>query len=196
MRDDRNFDEYYWENYFRERDKENRQYISELPKYIYLPGETIILKKNFQIENSQLNNYTEFEDFENFDEVFGDEQEQQHPMMKKILELARTWLLIQNSALENSEKKIGLRVNALLAIAVEKLSIILQATDDNPSLTIAYCKRLRSELSKCEELMRKIAKHSNYLETIIIEKTTILAEISEFISDTIFNLRKKKTTQS
>lgn len=194
MKDDRTFDEYYWENYFRENDKKNQQYISELPKYIYLPGENIVLKESLQIAYSHSRDNSEFEDLDCLDEVF--EKQEKHPMTKKILELARTWLLIQNAALENREKKLGLRVSALLAIAAERLSTILSVADDDPGLTIAYCKRLRSDLSKCEELMREIAKHSAHLQATIAEKTAILAEISEFTSDTIFNLRKKKTTQS
>ncbi len=194
MKNYNTFDEYQWEYFFREEEKNVRNYISLLPKYIHLPGEDIILNSHNVEQNNAQCEYYDDED-ENTEDVFREENVQA-PVIKKIIELSRSWLLIQNAALSDEEKILGLQISAFLAIASGRLLAILDAVaEDNPGFAIAHCKHVRIELSRCEELMRKISSSAPHLKKIISEKISALAEISELVSDKIFDLRKKKANQ-
>ena len=195
MKNYNTFDEYQWEAFFREEEKNVRKYLNELPKYIDLPGEDLILSGN---DPQQFDFYNEAYEYEYDDpEDFIWEEEIQAPVLKKIIELSRSWLLIQNATLGGEEKILGLQITAILAMISGRLQAITSAdAEKNNGFIIAHCKHIRAELSKCEEIMRKINNHSPRLQKIINEKISVLAEISEFISDKIFDLRKKKTTQN
>ncbi|HOK04718.1 MAG TPA: hypothetical protein P5270_05845 [Victivallales bacterium] len=180
-------DEFKWEKLFREEEKSVRDYLDLLPKYIYLPGEDMLMSgQKAETESFDSEDNDEEEDFE-----LSWKKHKDSIIVEKLLKLSKSWLLIQNAVLSNKEKPIGLRISALLAMSTGRLLTVISSSNENPEFCVANYKRLRKEFCTCENNMRALIKLSPQISGLIEEKIHVVMELIAFASDKIFEFRKK-----
>jgi len=185
--------EFEWEEIFREDDARIRKYMEELPRFIHVPGEDeITIGEDIPPENPSLPEQDEDDEDDSGENTPDWRERKGAEIMKKLLRLSRAWMLVQNAALSGPEKRMGFKATTLLAMASGHLMSAVNFGEENPDFAIAHCKRLRGDLSDAEAVMMRIMRARPEFRRIVEEQILALAEISEMVSDRIFELRRNR----
>jgi hypothetical protein len=185
--------EFEWEEIFREDDSRIRKYMDELPRFIHVPGEDeITIGEDPPPENPFLPEQDEDDEGDSGENTPDWRDRKGAEIMKKLLCLSRAWMLVHNAALSGAERRMGFKATTLLAMASGRLMASVNFGEENPDFAIAHCKRMRGDLSDAEAVMRRIMRARPEFRRIVEEQISALAEISEMVSDRIFELRGSK----
>jgi hypothetical protein len=186
--------EFGWEAIFKKDDAQIRKYMAMLPQYIDIPGEdSIILERIEGEEKISSFEYAGWQtDFSEDEDLLADEWDAGRGtgILKKVAARSRHLLLIQNALISEEDGADAMRAIGIFAIITGRLISAINACDESPAFALAHCKRTHEHVNELESMFRKMRSAQPNISRLLDREISALSEISEMISEWIFEIRK------